>query len=386
MRKPPYEIALVMDKVRTLTRGIIHGVYDYANEERSARRRPWRVRVISPESEAIDQLEQVQFHGVIAFLYRTELLNRVRKLGRPVVNVSRVFEDTGFLHVGVDNHAVGRLAAEHLLERGFTRFAFCGRNPNVAFARAREDGFRGRLQEAGHDCFVWPPADIQVGANSTAHRTQWLKTLPKPVAIMAVYDDMALLLSEACRELGLHVPDEVALVGVDDDDLLTRIAYPALSSVRLPLRKIGTEAARQLDRQISGRKPPVKPVLLPPLGVSVRASSDTVKVSNEHVNKALAVIHRDEGKSITVEDLLKKVPVSRSWLERQFKAVLGRTPYAEIQRVRIERARRLLAHSDMPLHQIAKVCGFGGPIRFSHTFSRETGEPPSAYRRRFRES
>jgi LacI family transcriptional regulator, galactose operon repressor len=190
--------------------------------------------------------------------------------------------------------------------------------------------------------------------------------------------------SEFCRQLGFRVPDEVAIVGVDDDDLLCELSRPSLSSVALPGERIGYEAAVLLDRWLRGLRPPKKVVVLPPVGVVVRQSSDLMAVPDPQVSAALRFIREQADRPLHVQDVLREVPMARRALERRFRKWLQRSISEEIRRIHLERSRQLLSQTDLPLSAVATQSGFTDGRQLSVVFRRETGLTPSAFRRRFR--
>lgn len=213
---------------------------------------------------------------------------------------------------------------------------------------------------------------------------RWLSALPKPVGLFAGNDLCGSQLSEACHEAGLRIPEDVALVGVDNDDLFCELTRPSLSSVAIPAERIGYEAASLLDRRLEGVKPPRKPLLFPPLGVVARQSSDLVASDEPEVTAALRFIRNHSHTPISVSDVLREIAVSRSGLERQFRQVLRRGVGDEIRRAHLERAKSLLAGTDLSVAVVAKQSGYSGIKHLCTVFRQATGLTPTAYRRRTR--
>ncbi|HEY7424031.1 MAG TPA: substrate-binding domain-containing protein, partial [Gemmataceae bacterium] len=290
---------------------------------------------------------------------------------------------------GIDDVAVGRLAAAHLLDRGFTHFGFVGQ-PNHAYSTQREQGFREIVEQAGHRVVCYhdhhallfaPMGRLWALDRDVQH---WVRALPKPVGLFAPNDIWGVQLAEVCRQLDLRVPEDVALLGVDNDDLLCNLARPALSSIALPAERLGHEAAALLDRLLARERPPEQPLLLPPRGVVIRRSSDALALHDPDVAAAVRFIREHSHLLLSVSDVLAEVPVSRRSLERRFRLALRRGVWAEIRRVHLERARELLTSTDMPLAEVAQQSGFSGGVQLSVVFRQETGLTPSAYRRQFR--
>lgn len=294
--------------------------------------------------------------------------------------------------VGVDNEKVGEAAARHLLDRGLRHFVFVGKP--YPFSMLRQHGFTAALAAAGHRCSA---THIETGRtlehyiedwlHTDASLEAWLRQLPKPVGIFAAHDTTGWHILQVCATAGLRVPDDVAVVAANNDELTCGLAHPPLSSVSIPWDKIGAEVALTVARLLARRSrraasPP--DVRIPPDGVAVRQSSHLMAVAEPLLAQALAFIHQHAGSPIRVKDLLQHVPLSRRRLEQLFQTHLKRSPKAEITRVRIEQAKNLLARTDLFIPRVAERCGYVYPARFSTAFKQLAGLTPTAYRRQFR--
>jgi LacI family transcriptional regulator len=252
----------------------------------------------------------------------------------------------------------------------------------------REDGFRKKLGAAGFElaCFRErgvPPRHLNSLVWPLGSRLQkWLAALPKPVGIFVPSDTWAYQISEVCRELGLSVPDEVALIAVQFDELVCELARPPLTSIALPAERIGVAAAGLLDRVLNPPRARPSNVLLPPLGVVMRQSTDIVAADDPDVAAAVRFIRERGSAHIQVNDVVQAVPVTRRALERRFRASLNRGIAEEIRRVRIERASYLLASTSSSIAEVARRAGVADAEHFSQAFRRHTGLTPSAFRRR----
>jgi LacI family transcriptional regulator len=326
---------------------------------------------------------------VIAHVYSRGLAGLLRKFSGPVVNVASVVPDLPFPRVSVNHELVGRLAYEHLHERGLEQFGFVGHSRHV-YSLEREAGFRRAIVDRGQSLSCY----YERAALSYQHRGRllaldkgfqhWLRTLPKPVGIFACHDVFALQVTEACRLNDVRVPEEVAILGVDNDDLLCEIAQPSLSSVVVPAVQVGYEAAGLLARLLAGARPPRRPVVISPPAVVMRQSSDVLAIEDREVAAALRFLREHAHKPIRVADVLREVPISRRALERKFQTLLHRGLAAEIRRVHIQRAKQLLATSELSMEEIARQSGFASQPVFSRVFHRETQVTPSSYRRKAR--
>lgn len=375
-------IGLVFSHTLAYCRGALRGIKSYADTAPH-----WTFLPVSAELAAIRTLRSFRPAAVIAHVFSEELAQALSRLKVPVVNVCGVLPEAPLPRVGVDDHRCGALAAEHLLERGLRHFGFVGHRDH-AYSLQREAGFRQRIASSGADVTSYyesgrRPFDPmgRLWAQDRAVQ-RWAHSLPRPVGIFAANDIWGVQLTEVCLRAGLRVPEEVAILGVDDDDLLCELARPSLSSIALPSQRIGYEAAREVERLLRGAKARSRPLLLPPLGVIARRSTDVLAVDDDDVAAALRFIRQHAHRPIRVIDVLREVPASRRSLERRFRKVLGRSILDEVRRVHLDCARQLLVQTDLPLHAVAERAGFTDGKRFSTVFRQVMGVTPSAYRQR----
>ncbi len=313
--------------------------------------------------------------GLIAMIPDEEMEASVRAIGRPVVCVSTLMPTHYPVSVRVDDRAVGQMAARHFLDRGFRNFAFVGHSdmhPLSAFVVDRLQGYVQEIEAAGFT------------VQSITHINDLedlLRSLTLPAAVFAANDEYGTRTITAAERLGLRVPEQLAVLGVDNDDLLVESTTVALSSIELPTYKIGFEAAALLDELMRGNTPPRTEILLPPVGVVTRKSTDITAIPDHDLSSALAFIREHIAEPIGVEDVVAAVPLSRRVLERRFRKYLGRSALEEIHRARIERARTLLITTDLSIEEVARACGFTGRSRFHATFTAMTGKTPTDFRR-----
>jgi LacI family transcriptional regulator len=306
------------------------------------------------------------------------------------VDLRGLFTDLGVPYIATDDEAVARLAVGHFLERGFRHFAFCG-FPGADYSDNRSAGFERLVGEAGFACHVYRPsrrprpagteAREQRGWTTEGEVTGWTEALPKPVGLLACNDIRAQQVLTTCRAIGVAVPDEVAVLGVDNDEVLCDLADPPLSSVVPDTHRVGYEAASLLERMMAGEPAPEAVQAVSPLGVVTRRSTDVLAVEDRAISSAVRFIREHACEGITVDDVLAGLPLSRSVFERRFARIFGRTPKAEIMRTQLDRVKRLLAETDLPLKQIASRTGFRYPEYMSTAFKERTGQTPGQYRR-----
>lgn len=374
-------VALLIETSRSYGRGVLAGVRRYLNEHG-----PWSayLETRALESQAPPWLRGWKGDGILARTGSAALARQLRATSVPVVELRSRRNNPRVPWVGVDNAALGAMVAEHLLDRGFRRFGLLALDTEDFF-RERCADFTATLRAKGHSCDV-----LQAGRRAERPErwesqqralVRWLRRLPKPAGIMACTDQLGFWLLDACVRAGLSVPEEVAVVGVENDEALCAMARPPLSSVALNTERIGYEAARLLDRMMRGRSVPQRQIRVEPLGVVVRQSSDVVAVGDPRLAQALRHIREHACEGIGVDEVLRAVPMSRSSLERGFRALLGRSPHDELGRVRIDAARRLLAETDLKLSAVAERAGFRHVQGFCTSFKAATGRTPGRYRR-----
>jgi len=363
-------------------RNILLGVSRYVHEHPE-----WVLHLIQSDSPVLEKdIRQWNPDGIISGLLDTDQGTSDYHYSRPWVSVLVQPDDPDALFVTLDEDAVGRLAAEYFLDRRFVHFGFLG-NSEQEFSTQRAEAFEYALSEKGFKCsaLLYPTkihdADKRKRESIDRRKAKWLESLPKPVAVFACDDWEAFQFIQFCRQQGIRVPEDVAVMGVGNDELLCNISNPPMSSIRSPEERVGYDAAAMLDWILSGKKAVKKKKFLPPTGLVSRQSSDVMQVVDPVVSKALKFIQNHVSEPIKVEDLLNHVFVSRTLLERKFRAELGRTPLVEIRRQRVRLARQLLSDTGLSISEIAESCGFSSDIRLSTVFKELTGQSPSAFRK-----
>lgn len=391
LRKPQRRrVALLIESSRAYGRGLLSGISKCVREHES-----WAISfeewswTLSPA-----WLENWEGDGLIARIETRHLADAVCRLRVPAVDVRGSVPDLDVPLIDTDDQAVAALAAEHLQERGFRHYAFCG-FVGANYSDKRSRWFAERVAQFGGSCDVYrPPQPARAAGTIKLERrgllyeedlARWLTALPKPVGIMACNDIRGQQVMKACRQLGLLVPDEVAVVGVDNDEVLCELSDPPLTSVVPNTLRIGYEAAALLDRMMRGQKPPKAPQFVPPLGVATRRSTDVLAIPDRAVASVLRYIREHACEGIQVPDLVRVAAMSRTVLERRFAGLVGRSPKAEILRVQLARARQLLTETDLSLAIIAERTGFKHPEYFNSLFRLKLGVTPGRYRRQVQE-
>lgn len=363
--------------------GILRGVCHFARTHNE-----WNLCFSENDPHGLSRfIRQWKPEGIVAHVSSPAVKKILARSGAKVVNVSSYLPDPGVPSVVVDNLAIGRLAAAHLLESGFRRAAFVG-YPGVRFSDLRLEGFAREFQTLGQIPQSYPPSAINgKDFKYTAENKElcrWLRGLVKPIGIFCCNDGLASCIADACREMGIRIPDDVALLGADNSEIVCELCHPPLSSVRISRERIGYLAAEILYASMKGQPVPKEPVLLAPDGIAKRFSTDILAIEDEDLVLAMKYIREHAGSAIGVEDILREVPISRRLLEKKFRQLLNKSPLDEIQRAHLERAKRLLTDTDQSLAQVAKSSGFNSGERLSVVFKQKVAMPPGEFRRRSR--
>jgi LacI family transcriptional regulator len=359
----------------------IHGITDYAKQHAH-----WSFsRVPETFGTSLDWLRFWHGDGAFAAIYTPEDARLAQRIGIPIVNLATHLPQMQTPSITMDHCAIGELAAGHFLERNFRRFGYYGPS-DLLFAQLRRDGFCAMVNKTGGEIKVLEVQTVDHDARQKLDEQQqtleaWLRELVPPVGILASADLRASLVLEACQKLRLRVPEDVAVVGVDNDPMVCDFCDPPLTSISRNDYQVGYEAAVLLDQLLDGGSPPEKPIRIPPAGIVQRQSSDTVAVEDPHVAEAIRFMRKHVRDHFGVDELLAHLPLSRRSLEYRFRACLGRSPYDYLNQIRVDRAKRLLSDPHRSsLTKIAMDCGFGDLRRFRIVFQRLVLASPAEYR------
>lgn len=320
-------------------------------------------------------VETFDVKAVVGQVTRASLAEELKALWVPVVNFSTTGGGFGLPTITVDDVALGRMAGEHLLERGYRRLGFLGQ-PAVSSER-RQEGIEAAARAGGIG------VDVHRRAGDDEDLA-WLDRLESPVGLIGFGDHDALRLSELVRSLGRRIPEDVAIVGLENDPVLCETAYVNISSVDIPARRIGQACGELAARLIDDPDQPIVHRLIPPLGVVVRQTSDHYAVTDPVLQEALRMMREQASGPITIDDVADACAASRRQLEQKFRKSLGTTPFKELTRLRLSRGRDLLVNTDMKIAQVAEACGFVHTARFHVAFRNATGLSPGAFRRQSR--
>jgi LacI family transcriptional regulator len=385
MRKP-HGVILLMPSAREFDRGIRRGILEYAHTHG-----PWIFHEEAPSylqslsgRQRLHNMRRWNAHGVIALQSR---LTEVKSLRLPqVATIETQRLGPGSSQVVCADVEIGRLGAGALSGLGLRHFAYCGLR-GLRFSDDRERGFREALQEMGFEAEAYSSAQQDLGQSWYVEFQQlapWLAALPKPAGLLACNDDRARMVAEACQMQGIRVPDELAILGVDNDEQVCNSTHPPLSSIALATERGGYEAASLLASLIAGSQPLSKLVVVHPTRVVPRQSTDILAIDDPGLLRALRFIRDNSNRNLRVTQVASAVGISRRALQDRFNKELACSPAEEIHRCRADRIAKLLVETNMSIGGIAAACGFEMDAHFARFFSRCTGMTPLAYRRKMR--
>jgi len=380
MKKIP-KILVLVEASREYSRGILSGLALY-----SKIRGPWMFVTRPPfyvketiDSTVISWIDTLAIDGII--LQARYITDRIRRSGVPLIALDVNTKLKGIPEILCNDQRIGQMAAEHLLECGFSHFAFCGFD-HMTWSQQRCGSFRQTVEHAGYPCYVYRQSQkgvLQSWTREYFSIIDWLAALPKPLGLMACNDDRGQQILEACKIAGHSVPEEIAVVGADNDQLECALTAPPLSSVSLNLEKAGYQTAETMNELFQGKK--TGDIVVDPIQVVRRHSTDIVAAGDADVSAALRFIREHADKSIQVNDVLQILCVSRRTLYAKFRKALGRSVHDEIVRVRLARIKSLLTDTQLSISRIAKIMNFTGPDKLFRFFIRETGKTPTEFRR-----
>jgi LacI family transcriptional regulator len=364
------EIALLLDYNDNYAKTVVDGVARYSMQSN------WRfITHRGTPSVTFSRLKKHSVDGVIGYL-TPESAEWLTARRIPAVNVKSDFPELPACSVLTDNIAIGRRAADYFVGKGFRRFTYVAGPVTGVCARLKFQGFQERLAESGQTC----------SEASAAEKVPYLykKDQKQPQAVFAAEDFVGRMVIEVCEDAGLRVPEDVAVLGVNNSPFVCCMLKPQMSSIELGAERIGYQAAVLLDQLMHVAKPPRDPVVIAPEEIVERRSTELSRTEDRAVQEALRFIRDHLHRPVQVDAVARAAGCSRRVLELRFRNLLGRTPHEEIRRARIAHARRLLRETDLIIEALAESCGYATRDRFNAAFKKETGMTPSKYRQQYR--
>jgi len=385
MKSAP-RVMLLIESSRGYGRGCLQGVANYARIHG-----PWTFLHVERglEEKLPTWLGDWKPDGIISRIENQALGKSLLALKAPVVDLRGKLTLSGVAALDTDPYATAKAAVDHFWDRGFRHFGFCG-YPGLNFSDQRCGAFVRIVADMGRGASIFEPAaeqrtdgTLKQEAEGALHETeiaQWLGRLPRPLAVMACNDARGRQVLDACAQHGLRVPEEVAVIGVDNDEVLCDLSNPPLSSVEPDTMRLGYLGAEILHRMLRGGKAPKTVRLVPPRGVATRLSTDILAIDDPIVAEAMHIIRQHACSGLNVEGLLDHLTISRATLERRFTKHLGRSPKDELQRLRLQKAQELLRETGYPLTRIAEMTGFRTAAHLSVAFKLQLGQSPGQFR------
>ncbi|MHC4124789.1 MAG: XylR family transcriptional regulator, partial [Planctomycetota bacterium] len=376
------KIALLLSTTRKFSRDLIRGIIQYSKIHG-----PWKFYREPPDYIHLDvkkrftRLKKWCPNGIIT--QDTTILEKILSMGMPTIIASDEKEITADIpKIITNNYEIGKMAAKHLLERGFCYFAYFGFTDTL-WSMERYKGFSEEIRQAGsktHLCKNLEHVKHLPWEKMQDTLTKWLKSLPKPIGIMACAGEFALNITEACKAPKLCIPEEVALITTDNDELIYELSHPPITSISYDTSRAGYEAAELLDKMIVGNKITNQTILVEPTYVETRLSTDILAIEDQEVAKAIHFIRTNSKKNINVNNVLDHVILSRCELNKRFRKYISRTVHEEITRIRINEIIFMLLNTNLSISQIALKLNFPYNKNISRYFQKQTGMSPQAYR------
>jgi LacI family transcriptional regulator len=384
MHKVP-KVILWFDFVGSYGRGLLRGItkYSYTHD-------PWLFitdsffyKKVNSKNPVISLVKKLKADAVITQEF--EAIRKIINLDIPIIVAPETLRFIpGVITIVGDNIKIAKMASEYFLQRGFKNFAYCGFS-NLFWSVERAQCFTEILNKAGFMTYNYThltPLKM-IEEKEKLLLIKWLKSLPKPIGIMACDDDCGRYLLEACMIADLKVPDEIAVIGVDNDELLCTISHPHLSSIAIDTENAGYEAAQTLDEVLKGKKSKENQIISQPTHVITRMSSDILAVEDKEVANVIQVIRLNAKKNIQVNQIINSVTISRRTLQERFKKIVGHTIQDEITRVRIDQVKLMLRDTNESLSRISYILDFSAPDHLSRYFHKETGMTLLTYRKKY---
>jgi len=377
------KVLVLVETSREYGRSMIKGILDYCKFVPK-----WKIELPPPFYIKQDRLalykkafQQGYYDGIIGHIHKPSDYNFIMSSNTPAVLQSIYTHIEGQI-IDVDNAGIGMKAADFFLQKGYMNFAFFGCN-KLYFSAERAEAFSGQLQTESF--FEYSTGiDIRLNEQKTEKIGTWLRELPKPIGILACNDEWAKLLSEVCARCEINVPEDISILGVDNDEIVCKTTWPYISSIALSTEKAGLAAASLLDKMMQAEYYNTELILISPMYIEERPSTDITVIKDEIVSRALQYIKTNIDKPIQVKDILDDVLVSRRTLQNRFNKVLGRSVLHQIRKMQIERVAKLLVQTDLSITQISDLCGFTSFTNFSRLFKIYKGGTPTHYRQAYK--
>ncbi|MBL0739644.1 AraC family transcriptional regulator [Chryseolinea lacunae] len=381
------KIILLSDFAEEYYKNLLRGITRYSKDHG-----PWtfcRMPQYYRETIGIDGILEWAHEwgadGIIGQFYNSEEVTEFTKANIPVIAQDFKERFTNIPNITGAYHETGRLGADYFLKKGFKNFAFYGFN-NIVWSRERAQGFEERVKEAGYDVHYYEHKELRtrdLWYYKPSELSRWLQSLPKPIALMTCDDNQGHHITEAAGHAGIRLPDEVAVLGVDNDEMLCNLSDPPLSSINLDAEKCGYEAARMMEKMITQKNFVARDIVVKPTHIITRHSTDIFASNDKYIVNALKYIHENLDKNLKVDQVLREVPLSRRSLEKRFIQTTGYPVYEYIYNQRIEKFTQKLLETDLTIFEIALDLGLTDSKNIARQFKQIKGLTPVEYRKKY---
>jgi LacI family transcriptional regulator len=384
------KIALIIERSRAYGRGILRGISTYIAQSQTT----WRIYSPPPfyleqEINSLELARQLENWGTngIMLLNEPEESNPILQMKVPIITSYKVAKAYPRLPVVIcNNNKVGEIAVEEFTTRGFHHFAYCGFNKKMWWSDQRKESFCKRLAKIGFNTHCYDPPEFPRSIyweREYEYLSKWLKALPKPIGLMACNDERAKQIIEICSLQNIRLPEEIAILGVDNDELICNLCYPPLSSIPFNREKVGYEAAKLLDSLMAGKKMRGQRINDEPGPVVVRHSTDILKIEDSEIVKAMKFIYENTKSIIQVDDVVNVTTTSRRCLENKFKKMTGHTIQEQIKNTHLNEISKLLTETNLPISEISRIMGHKDTHNFARYFHSKKGMSPLKYRTKY---
>ena len=381
-----FKIILLLDFAEDYSKNLLKGISKYSQEHG-----PWiycRMPLYYRESIGMDGIlqwaKEWEADGIVGQLYNDIEVDKFLKSGISVIAQDFKERFKEIPNITGAYREAGVMGAEYFLKKGFKNFAFYGFN-DIVWSRERAEGFEERVNASGYEVHYFEhkmSRSTDLWYYKSNSLSQWLKSLPKPIAIMTCDDNQGLHITEACRQIKIRIPEEIAVLGVDNDEMLCELSDPPLSSIALDNEKGGYDSARLLQEMIQGRKT-YDDIVVKPTHVITRRSTDIYATNDVHIASTLRFIHKNVEKNLQVNEVVKQVPLSRRSLEKRFLQITGLPIYKYIFNLRMEKFTQKLLETDQTIFEIALDMGLNDSKNIARQFKQVKGCNPIEYRKRY---
>jgi LacI family transcriptional regulator len=384
-KSPLRRIGLLIARNSSHFWALLKGIYDYASEVGD-----WQCIPIDPDPRVLRLLRANSVDGILGTFFHRDLALSVKRLRKPTVELSDSYDKLVFPRVVSNNYAIGQKAAEYFLSLGFRSFGFVG-PMHILASCERFAGFKNANQMAGFETQCFDSARVREDGLASINwfvpseqLTRWIESLPKPLAVLGATDYHAFGVIDAATRQGLSVPDEISVLGVDNDAPICELSRPTLSSIETGASRIGHMGAELLGRMLDGKDVPLETVRVEGEEVVARSSTDAVHTLDADVSSAMQFIRNNAAAGIDVDAVVRHVSLSRRTLERRFQQYFNRGVQAQILRSRVALAREFLRTSDLSINEVRRRAGFTSEAQLFRIFHRVEGMTPRGYRQQFR--